>query len=200
MQMYALTSVKISYVVGGRLTRELYKTLRRRIIRGSEIDNKQKYNIENHKKTTLDGKLLGPKTCYNIYLALDNRPADEIKRRFQLIAQNLIKVGAEHTNVYYYGLKKLAQPLNKKHEACFISFELDIYPSLIQHIRKKLSQEEHVLRVLVLRDTQKDKSRRVHRDRRLHVRHPYFDTEIFRPHRSRLLNKPGEEFSIAKDK
>ncbi|GBE62389.1 UBX domain-containing protein [Babesia ovata] len=148
------------FQVGGRLTRELYKTLRRRIIQGSETTYKQRESTESHKITAFDGKLLGPKTCYNIYLALDNRPADEIKRRFQLIAQNLIKVGAEHTNVYYYGLKKLAQPLNKKHEACFISFELDIYPSLIQHIRKKLCQEEHVLRVLVLRDSQADKSRR----------------------------------------
>lgn len=146
-----------------------------------------------------DGLLYAPKTSYSIYIALDNRPPDELKRRFQLIAQNLIKIGAEHTNVYYYGLKKLAKPLKKKHEACFISFELAVYPSLIEHIRTKLTQEPHVLRVLVLRNIQKDKDRRIYRDAQLHVRHAYFNTEVFSSLKSRLANKPEQEFEFTKE-
>ncbi|KAK1441964.1 hypothetical protein BgAZ_502960 [Babesia gibsoni] len=157
-----------TFELRGRLTRELYKTIRRRIIESTETPEKRNERLQKVERSKRDGLLYAPKTSYRIYVVMDNRPPDELKRRFSFIAQRLIKIGAEHTKVYYYGLKKLAKPLKKRYEACFISFEVTVYPSLIDHIRTNLLHEPHVLRVLVLRDKDKDKERRIYRQFGLH--------------------------------
>ncbi|KAK2195070.1 bifunctional Ribosomal protein S6 superfamily/Translation elongation factor EF1B-ribosomal protein S6/Ribosomal protein S6 [Babesia duncani] len=178
--------------VSGHFTRELYKTIKRRIIENTETPEKRKIRIDKEDRSKRDGLLYAPKTSYEIYIAVDNRPPEELKQRFRHILSKLKQIGAEHTNVYYCGLRRLVRPIKKKYEACFILLELAVYPSLIEIIRLKLLGEPHVLRVLVLRDIVQDKKRRVYRDNNLHVRHPYFNSDIYRPLMSRLIAAPPE--------
>nr|BAN64294.1 30S ribosomal protein S6-like protein, putative [Babesia bovis] len=186
----------LQFKLYGRLTHELYKTIRQRIIQCNETTEKRRERLERIERGKRDGLLLSPKTSYNIYLLLDTIPADKIKQRFQYIAHNLINIGAENIHIYYYGVKKLAQPLKKKHEPSVLSFELCVYPSLIKHIHSKLKQEDHVLRVLVLKDEKKDKDLRIYRDNNLHIRHPYFNAAKFSSLKGQLVNKPQENFDI----
>lgn len=184
----SLASPHISEIKG-EITRRLYKLIRRRIEQSTETPEKRKERIEKEDRSKRDGLLYGPKTNYKIYIALDNRPPDEIKTRFRHIFKKLIAAGAEHANVYYCGLKKLVRPIKKRYEARFIVLELAIYPSLIDHIRLRLLDEPTVLRVLVLRDKYLDKERRIYRDKNLHARHPYFDTKVYAPLKSRLIQE-----------
>lgn len=175
--------------IKGQIDRQIYEILRRRIEHSTETPEKRRERIERENRSKCDGLLYGPKTNYKIYIALDNRPPDELKTRFRHILKKLLVAGAEYANLYYCGLKKLVRPIKGRYEVRFLLLELSIYPSLIRHIRLRFRDEAAVLRVLILKDKHLDKERRIYRDKNLHARHPYFNTDIYAPLKGRLIQK-----------
>lgn len=178
------------FLLRSRFTDTLYKEIRKRIQRSTETAEQRRRRLDQEERSKRDGLLYPPKTSYEIYIAAEDRPLDEIRSQFGHILSKLKNVGAENLHIYNIGLKKLARPIKKRYEANFLLVYLTVYPSLINFIRCKLLEETGVLRLLILRDDEADKERRIYRDEHLYVRHPFFNKDVYKPYLSRLKDSP----------
>lgn len=173
-----------------KFAKTLFKEIRRRIQRSRETIEERRLRLDNCLKSKRDGLLHHPKSSYEFYIAVQDRPVEKIKQQFITVLNKIKQIGVENIHIYNLGLKSLVRPIKKQYQAHFLLVKLCSYPSIINLLRLKFLQEEGVLRILLLKDKESDKERRIYRDKHFYVRHPYLNTEFYQPFIHKLKESP----------